>query len=402
MPVTLAIEATMSRPGHDWFSMLRRLRCAGGRRAWLLLLLIALPAALIACDPGERATGAAAPLRPADSPRAVAAQAVVQLPTVLTTPVPDPPPAPAPAPPLHPLSIAAMRARDYPGSDLVVEQTLAPGPNYSQHVVSYRSEGLRIYALLTVPRGQRSPTGWPVVVFNHGYIPPAQYRTTERYIAYVDAFARNGYIVIKPDYRGHGSSEGEAGGGYGAPDYVVDVMNALESVRRWPDADPDRVGMWGHSMGGQITLRAMVISDAVKAGVIWAGVVASYPDLLAHWGRRTAVSAGPAGAVPAPAANWRSRLVAEFGSPDLNPEFWNSISANSYLSDLAGPVQLHHGTADASVPLRMSETLEQQIGDAGGTAELFSYPGDDHNLSRNLGLALARSVAFFDARVKRG
>jgi dienelactone hydrolase len=61
---------------------------------------------------------------------------------------------------------------------------------------------------------------------------------------------------------------------------TVDVLNALASVARYPDADPDRIGMWGHSMGGTITLRAMVVTDTIWAGVIWAGVVAPYPDLV--------------------------------------------------------------------------------------------------------------------------
>ena len=120
-----------------------------------------------------------------------------------------------------------MRKRDYPGSDIVIEQTLAPGANYYQYVVSYKSDGLKIYALMTVPMGQKPATGWPVVIFNHGYIPPAQYRTTERYVAYVAAFARSGYIVFKSDYRGHGDSEGRASGGYGSPDYTIDVLNAV-------------------------------------------------------------------------------------------------------------------------------------------------------------------------------
>ncbi|MGH2371588.1 MAG: alpha/beta hydrolase family protein, partial [Chloroflexota bacterium] len=93
-------------------------------------------------------------------------------------------------------------------------------------------------------------------------------------------------------------------------------------------------------------------------------------------------------------------LVEEHGMPEVNVGFWASISANTYLADLSGPVQLHHGSADTSVPLRMSETLAQQIRDAGRSTELFVYRGDDHNLSLNLGQALARSVAFFDAHVK--
>ena len=61
---------------------------------------------------------------------------------------------------------------------------------------------------MTVPNGTKPATGWPVIVFNHGYITPEQYRTSERYVAQVDTIARNGYIVFKSDSRGQGSSEG--------------------------------------------------------------------------------------------------------------------------------------------------------------------------------------------------
>lgn len=63
-------------------------------------------------------------------------------------------------------------------------------------------------------------------------------------------------------------------------------MNALASLKKYKDADPDRIGMWGHSMGGGITLRSMVVSKDIKADVIWAGVVGSYSDLLNNWRRR--------------------------------------------------------------------------------------------------------------------
>ncbi len=50
--------------------------------------------------------------------------------------------------------------------------------------------------------------GRPAIIFNHGYIPPEVYRTTERYVAYQDGFARNGYVTFKSDYRGHGFLRG--------------------------------------------------------------------------------------------------------------------------------------------------------------------------------------------------
>ena len=78
-----------------------------------------------------------------------------------------------------PLSIVNERKRSYPGSALTVRQTLRAGSNYSRQVVSYQSDGLRINALLTVPSGTPPKGGWPAIVFNHGYIPPNEYRTTE-------------------------------------------------------------------------------------------------------------------------------------------------------------------------------------------------------------------------------
>src|SRR3989442_6648713 len=185
------------------------------------------------------------------------------LPPAISAPTPPPALRPSTALPavaperLPPLAIDAMRQRDYPGSDLVIERTLSPGSNYRQYLASYQSDGLKIFALLTVPNGAKPARGWLVIIFNHGYISPTVYRTTERYIAYVDAFARSGYIVFKPDYRGFGSSQGQPVSAYYSPDDTVDVLNAVTTMQRYSSADPNRIGMWGHSMGGNITLRAL-------------------------------------------------------------------------------------------------------------------------------------------------
>jgi len=295
----------------------------------------------------------------------------------------------------HPLSIEVMRRREYTGSQVTLEQTLEPGSNYNRYYVSYLSEGLKIYALMTVPHGEKPATGWPVIIFNHGYIPPDVYRTTERYIDYVDRIARSGYIVFRSDYRGHDRSEGEANGAYGNPDYTVDVLNTLASMKAYPDADSNRIGMWGHSLGGYITLRSMVISDDIRVGVIWAGVVASYPDLINRWRR-------PPSYIPRRVTSWRTTLAEEYGSPEENPAFWDAISANSYLTDLSGPIQLHHGTNDEDVPVEFSITLHQQIQIAGIPVELHTYEGDNHNISNSFDLAMTRTIEFFDTYLKEG
>jgi len=48
----------------------------------------------------------------------------------------------------------------------------------------------------------------------------------------------------------------------------------------------------------------------------------------------------------------------------------------------------------------MSVKLDEQLKAAGKEVEYFEYPGDDHNLANNLGVALQRSVAFFDKYLK--
>lgn len=320
--------------------------------------------------------------------------------TATAFPTETPTETPTPTPTLHPMTIAAMRQLSYPGSDIAIEATLEPGANYHRLRAWFESDGLTIYALLTVPFGQPPAGGWPAIVFNHGYIPPDVYRTTERYLAYVDNLARSGYVVFRIDYRGHDQSEGEARGAYSYPDYTIDVLNAFASLQRYPSVNPERIGMWGHSMGGYLTLRAMVIEPEIRAGVIWAGVVGSYPDLIARWRpNRPTPTPDPLG-TPADGRGWRWSWIEQFGTPEENPEFWASISANSYLSDLSGPVQLHHGTADASVPLVFSTLLAEQITAAGRPVEYFEYEGDNHNLSGFFVMAMTRTIAFFDENLK--
>jgi len=227
-----------------------------------------------------------------------------------------------------------------------------------------------------------------VIVFNHGYIQPSQYRTTERYVAYQDALARAGYITFKSDYRGNGSSEGTPSGHF-APGYTFDVLNAVGSLKKYPDADPNRIGMWGHSLGGEITLRAMVISQDIKAGVIWAGTVAPPSEQLGMWGAGSHATGGLLG-----------QLTQQYGTPEENPEFWASLSATSYLDYLSGPVQLHHGEADGEVPLSWSQALFDALNQADKVAEIYTYPGSDHNISQGFDLAMQRTIEFFARFVK--
>lgn len=286
---------------------------------------------------------------------------------------------------LHPMSIEALRQRAYPGGDFAVERTLPDGTNYRQSIVSYRSEGLKIYGLLTIPLAPRPEKGYPAVIFVHGYIPPKQYSTTGNYSGYQATLARSGFATFKPDLRGHGNSEGEAVSAHYSEKYVVDVLYALSSMKNSADIDPERIGYWGHSNGGEIGLRAVILSPDIKAAVFWAGVVGNFRDMFETYNAK----------IPFLRDVDENPLVKEYGLPSQNPAFWEMLDPYSYLSDISAPIELHHGTEDVSVPIELSIRLNEELGKQGKKVDYFEYAGDDHNIGNNSSLAWQRSIRFF-------
>jgi len=210
-------------------------------------------------------------------------------------------------------------------------------------------------------------------------------------VAYQDALARNGLITFKIDLRGHGKSEGEAVNGHFSDKYVVDTINAISSLKMLEEADTDKVGIWGHSNGGEIGLRTMAVTDEIDAGVFWAGVVGSFEGMLETYNSKI------------PFLNLEREMpsiVAENGLPSEKPEFWQKIDPYTYLADIKGAMQLHHGTGDVSVPVELSRQLRDEMVKAGGDIELYEYSGADHNLSAPaFNLAMDRTVEFFKEKL---
>jgi uncharacterized protein len=299
-------------------------------------------------------------------------------------PMPTATPLPQPVPG-NPLAIQSLRARDYPSSDLIVEETLDPGSNYQRYIASYQSDGFKIYGLLTVPDAPMDEGGYPAILFLHGYIPPDTYITTRDYVASQDGLARSGFVTFKPDMRGHGRSEGEASGAHFSETYIIDSLNAFSAMENDALINADRIGVWGHSNGGLIGLRMAVVSDKVKASVFWGGVVGSYEDMLETYFNRI---------------DFLQRLappvIAQYGLPSENPAYWDLIDPFQYLDAISGPVQLHHGTSDESVPVELSASLSNALMDAGIASDYYAYPGAGHNFFGDaFSEAMARTVEFF-------
>ena len=103
------------------------------------------------------------------------------------------------------LTIDYLRKQKYPGSDIVIEETLDPGANYDRYIVVVPLGGAQAVRAADRAAGRATRHRLAGDHLQPRLHPARVYRTTERYVAYVDGFARNGYIVFRPDYRGHAS-----------------------------------------------------------------------------------------------------------------------------------------------------------------------------------------------------
>ena len=290
------------------------------------------------------------------------------------------------------LTIAALQAKEIVGSDIIIEEVLANGANYAQYIASYLSEGNKIYGLLTVPLDDVPADGFPAIVFVHGYIPPEIYRTTERYVAYVDALARSGFVVFKIDLRGFGNSEGEPSGAYFSPDYTVDTVAALKSLQRMDNVNPQGIGLWGHSMAGNVVLRAMLVEPDVQAGVIWAGAVYSYDDMV-----RYAIQDPSFRRDQQTTTIRRGSILREtYGAPDTSQPFWQAVSLTKNIEYLEAPLQIHHALNDSVVNIGYSQDLATVLQEAGKSYQFHTYEGGGHNIeSPYFGDAMQRTVQYF-------
>ena len=292
------------------------------------------------------------------------------------------------------LTIAALREREITGSEITIEQTLANGIGYAQYIASYISEGNKIYGLLTVPFGDPPPGGFKAIVFNHGFIPPDSYRTTERYVAYVGTLASHGFVVFKIDMRGHGNSEGEATGSYYSAGYTIDAIAALKSLQTLDYVDPQGIGMWGHSMAGNVVLRAMLVEPDIKAGVIWAGAVYSYDDFVKY--RISDPSRPASGGTPSPSRRRSRALITLYGEPDSARPYWQAVSLTENIDYLQSPLQIHHATNDSVVNIGYSIDLSEVLTQHNKHFEFYWYDGGGHDIdSPYFEDAMLRTIAFY-------
>jgi dipeptidyl aminopeptidase/acylaminoacyl peptidase len=276
------------------------------------------------------------------------------------------------------LYIESLRARGYGGGSINMLKTLAVTPAFTRTLISYPSDGLNLQGFMNVPRG-RGNGPFPVVLVLHGYVTPSTYRTLAYTTRYADALARAGFLVIHPDYRGHGDSED--GLNMFRTGYAVDVLNLIALVKQLPQAKADAIGLVGHSMGGGIALRVITVNKDVKAAVLYGSMSGDEDanfERIQHW-----------------------RGGARSPEQDVPAEIIARISPINYLADVQAAVSIHHGARDDSVPPAWSVDLRERLVALDKPLEYFNYPGQPHTFIGNGdALFIRRMTAFLNKRLK--
>ena len=156
-------------------------------------------------------------------------------------------------------------------------------------------------------------------------------------------------------------------------------MNLISSLPSLPQADPERVGIWGHSMGGGAVSWTMAVDPRVKASLLYAPVSADASD------RRRFGGGGP----DRSDSVWRD-----------DPAFIDKISPINYFDGVTGPVQIHQGDADTTTPPRWARAIRDALAAAGKDVTYFEYEGQGHALKGDSWRTfMQRTADFFAANL---
>ena len=282
---------------------------------------------------------------------------VVPTATVVTaTPLPTPTLAP-----YEQYTIDYLRERNYGDGRIEVLEMLTETALFTSYSIRYPSDGLNIYGFMNVPKG----TGpFPVIVSIHGYVPYGQYDPFNAAQDSADILAANQFIVIHPGLRNHPPSD--SGDNLFRVGMAVDVMNLIALVKareslpiQLASASPDRIGLWGMSLGGEIGLRVIALSPDVRAAVL-------YSPLSGNSDRNARQL-------------YEITQDQEFSKDFAVPlEMLDRISPAYSYSRITAAVQIHHGTADTTAPISWAAETCDFLKAAGVNVECIYYQDAGH------------------------
>lgn len=214
-------------------------------------------------------------------------------------------------------------------------------------LITYKTrDGVDVHARLYTPEmvGAKRDPQHPAVVFVHGagYAQNAHRYWSSYYREYMfhHLLASKGYVVLDPDYRasaGYGRDWRTAIYRWMGGKDLEDVLDGAQYLAAQHKVNPQRIGVYGGSYGGFITLMAMFTS----------------PDTFA------------AGAALRPVTDWAhynhpytSNIL---NDPQADAEAYRKSSPIYFADKLKGALLICHGMVDTNVHFQDSVRLAQRL-----------------------------------------
>jgi dipeptidyl aminopeptidase/acylaminoacyl peptidase len=256
------------------------------------------------------------------------------------------------------------------------------------HVSYSGAGGEDVPALLFIPyaealRGEKIP---PAIINIHGG-PTAQHH--REWNVATQVFVNAGFVVLAPNPRGstgYGKKWREANRrDWGGKD-LEDIARGAAWLGDSKLADPERIGVYGVSYGGYLTLMSVALRpDRYAAGVSVVGVVS--------WKTMVETTRG----------DLREYLLRELGDPAKDADLYRERSPLTHASKIRAPLLVLQGENDPRVPRSEAEQVVKALRDGGQTHDYHVYPGEGHGfrVNENRIDALRRALDWFDRHLRR-
>ncbi len=209
------------------------------------------------------------------------------------------------------------------------------------------SDGMKIEAVLTMPRHRKHAKNLPLVMLTHGG--PYGVRDDTSYDDWSQAIAEQGYVVIQPNYRGsggYGKDFIKAGRSDGFGTRMQDDLNdAMDHLVKQGVVDPKRACMMGWSYGGYASARAAQ-RDPQRWRCTVAGAGVYDLPMMRDYDKEYLGSFG---------ANYLAK-----GANELS-----AVSPARNTDTKWAPILVVHGVRDPRVPINQGRTLVSRLKGSG-------------------------------------
>ncbi|HEV3089268.1 MAG TPA: S9 family peptidase [Candidatus Elarobacter sp.] len=229
--------------------------------------------------------------------------------------------------------------------------------------LTWISEGANVQGWLIFPPDAKPGVTYPIVTYVHGGPAFAHYPLyPSGPFAFEASLAARGYIVFEPNPRGS-YGQGEAFTRANVKDFgygdLRDILIGLDAINQTIRVDPKRVGIFGWSYGGYMTMWAVTQTGRFKAAVSGAGL----SDWLSYYGTNEIDT-------------W---MIPYFGASVYDdPSVYAKSSPINFIKAVKTPTLMVAGDRDAEVPVTQSYEYWHALRDLGIPTQLVIYPGEGH------------------------